>query len=453
MEFFLFLLLCSSGQLPSPEAFHAAMAMPKFQITAESRQWTGASGTRHARAALLSVDGNKVSLCRTDGRLVATTLNQLSETDRQYVATQQHDSAQSDANSTQPPPDQPVVQKVLEHLPSLDQLPTALRPPSFTNEQSVVPATLVYVRVSRDFLEDYVDRTVRQKEPVHDNILGARIEGDSETQGKTHIVLKPSDSQVLADVEFFGTVHSRTLGYKGPTVMHYVSDETFTARKPISMGELGLGVAPATAQVRTRLQTTSIETSLPRLIGRIAERIAWRQDAHARGQAEAITSQHSAATISSGLDRRIDRSVAKVQDTLSSQIAALEFNRGSVPRIVQFRSTADYVEVAMVRDGATLDELSLQPPAVEGNPDIAVRVHRTVIGSALADPQITQKLAQLLVKLLEVRIAQKALTIVGMGADLPATSTKWKVDLNWLAVDFTDVNREAVAPLVAAINN
>ena len=66
-------------------------------------------------------------------------------------------------------------------------------------------------------------------------------------------------------------------------------------------------------------------------------------------------------------------------------------------------------------------------------------MHRTVIGSALAYPQISQKLAPLLVKLLEVRIAQKALTIVGVDADLPATLVEWKVDLNWAAVDFTDV--------------
>jgi hypothetical protein len=448
----LYVLLSATGVLNTAEV-HGYATTAKTRNASELRDWTDASGRRHARAVLLNIKGSKLSLQRADGKLVSTTLVQLSETDRQYVATHQ-DSFDSDINEPKHPfLEQTIVKEALRRLPSLDQLPAALRPAGVPNEQSVVPATLVYARVSRDFLEDYVDRTVRQHAPVHDNILGARIQGESDTQGKTHIVLKPNDSQVLADIEFVGTVHSRTRGYKGPAVMHYVSDETFVARKPISMGDSGLGVAPATASVKTRLQTTSIELSLPRLIGRIAQRIAWRQDARARGQAQSITSQHSAATISAGLDQRIDRSVAKVQDTLRSQIAALEFNRGSVPRVVHFRSTADYVEVAMIRDGATSEELSLEPPAVEGNPDIAVRVHRTVIGSALADPQISQKLAPMLVKLLQVRIAQKALAIVGVDADSPAISAKWKVDLNWLAVDFTDVKREAIAPLVAAINN
>jgi hypothetical protein len=332
-------------------------------------------------------------------------------------------------------------------LPAVAQSPIFLRQSGSADEPVEVPAKLICIRVSRDFLEDYVERTVHDQEAVEDKVLGAQIAGESETNGKTSIVLNTSDDHMSAEVEFVGTVQSSTVGRKGFAAMHYVSASVFRADKPIVLDDSGLNAAPATASVQTRLNTTRIDTTVPRIIHGIATRIAWRQDANSRSQAEEITSQHLATSISRRLDRQIDRSVAKVQETLRSQLALLEFDRASLPRDVRFRSTPDYVEIDMVRHGTTEDELSFLPPTIEGNPDIAIRVHRTVMKSVLVDSEVSRKLTPLLIKLLAGRIAQKTLAVVGAG--IPSSQTKWKIDHNWLAVDFTDAKRDVATPIAA----
>src|SRR5689334_15747911 len=70
-----------------------AVIAPGSEIKAEvpanyvARDWTNASGKQHVRATLLRTEGDKLWLRRPDGVLATAALSQLSETDRQYVAT------------------------------------------------------------------------------------------------------------------------------------------------------------------------------------------------------------------------------------------------------------------------------------------------------------------------------------------------------------------------------
>src|SRR5207249_8662678 len=99
----------------------------------------------------------------------------------------------------------------------------------------------------------------------------------SRTTGKTRFVLHPNDGQALGEVEFVGEVHGQTVGRNGPATLQYRSDSTFRAHKRLTIGESGLSASPATADAPTRLTATDIQTNLPRLRGRIAQRIAWRR--------------------------------------------------------------------------------------------------------------------------------------------------------------------------------
>jgi hypothetical protein len=65
MVFLLYVVLGLTGFFPDVAAIHTEPPM---------RQWTDASGSWHAQAALISVAGDRISLRRIDGKLVATTL-------------------------------------------------------------------------------------------------------------------------------------------------------------------------------------------------------------------------------------------------------------------------------------------------------------------------------------------------------------------------------------------
>jgi hypothetical protein len=423
----------------------ATTAVPANEATADhsttyaARDWTNASGTKRVRAALLRVDGEKLWLRRSDGKLATTVVSQLSLADRQYVATRPIAAAtQSETSSITTSLATQVVKNIGNGVQSIAKLPEWTQPSQSEGQQRLVPAAIVYVRVSRDFLEDYVERQVNRTKPVHDYILGTRIVGESDTSGKTRLELLPNRGRLSGKISFDGTVHARTQGYNGPVVLHQISDSTFRATKTIALDGSGLNVAPTITMAPTRLTTTSIDSSLPRLRGRIATRIAWRRVGSSQGEAESITGQHTAAIISSDFDERTNESLAKLQEVFRSKIPELNSDQGPLTAEVRFRTNKDSVEMAMVRVDAVDAERKLRPPVVEGNPDVAVRVHRAMLTQAITDPQVRDDLAPLFAKLLKGRFDRKELVVAGDEAGRLAESTKWSVDLDWLALDFTD---------------
>ena len=175
---------------------------------------------------------------------------------------------------------------------------------------AAVPGAVVWVRLSKDFLGDYVERDVDRTKPVRDYILGTRINGSSRTTGKTRLVLQPNEDRAKGRVEFVGEVHGREIGHNGPATLHFKTASTFRAHKLLTMTDAGIVASPAVAHATTRLTPTSIYTSLPGLRGRIGQRIARRREAASRSQANAIASDHTADDIRQGFDKRLNDSVS-----------------------------------------------------------------------------------------------------------------------------------------------
>jgi hypothetical protein len=105
---------------------------------------------------------------------------------------------------------------------------------------------------------------------------------------------------------------------------------------------------------------------------------------------------------------------------------------------MRFRSSADCVEVAMVRREANTEERNLRPPIVEGNPDVAVRVHRAMLTRAVADPQVRDNWGPAFIKALNARFGQNENANSKTDKKSPTDTTKLAFDLDWLVMDFMD---------------
>jgi hypothetical protein len=282
--------------------------------------------------------------------------------------------------------------------------------------------------MSKKYLADYVERSVDHKKPAHENVLGIMFTGESRTEGKTRLVLRPNDNRATADVEFVGTVHSRTVGHSGPATLQYISESNFHARKSLIVGDSGVSTTAASVDAPTRLTPTSIATSLPGLRGRIGDRIARRREAGSRAQAEAIVGRDTANDIRHDFNAKLDSAVAEIQNQVQTQIAALNL-RGEEDRVVmRSRSTADFVEVALCPQRAEADEINLaQSSPFEGNPNLSVRIHRSLMASLLANTDVREKLASSLGGVLTGGVTTPA----------NASSPNWSMSGEWLAIDLS----------------
>ena len=155
--------------------------------------------------------------------------------------------------------------------------------------------------------------------------------------------------------------------------------------------------------------------------------------AQSNARAEAITSDHTAADIREDFDKRINQSMANVQNFLGASLRSLEMGRSPMPTDVRYRCKTESVEMGLVREDATADERKLRPPVALEDSDVSVRLHRSLLTSALEDPQLVQTLAPMLTRLLDALAKQDG------GADSTLATRgkmKWTIDLDWLSLDF-----------------
>jgi hypothetical protein len=329
----------------------------------------------------------------------------------------------------------PSLKKAVEGLSKLGEVTGSQPDVTPDSSQSDKPPAYIWLRMSRHYLADFVEHQVEREKPADDVILGIRFLGTSHTTGQTKLELRPNDAHAVADIVFDGRIHSDTTGRKGPATLHYGSNSTFHARKSIVIDDDGFRALPAVADAPTRLTPTGIQTNLPGLRGRIAQRIASRRAAQSQTAADWEATQHRARDVREGLDKRIDAKLAEYQLLLRTEVARLKFKDGDEKLMIKSRSTPEGVELALV-DRAQ-DDSKFQMPKfdVTGNPDLAVRVHRSIIGNLLANPELQARFAPIAASMLQSGAASN---------DPNHGSTGMALENDWVSF-----NVDGVAPVQA----
>jgi hypothetical protein len=294
--------------------------------------------------------------------------------------------------------------------------------------------TIVWVRLSKGYIANHVERDVDRTKPVQDRILGTTIEGNSRTTGKTRLILQPNEDHAMGRVEFVGEMHGRVVGHKGPATLHFNTDSTFQAHKQLTISESGVVASPAVVNATTRLTPTSIYTNLPGLRGRIGNRIAQRREASSRSQANAIASDHTGRDIRQGFDKRLNDAVAEIQSKVRAEIADLKPQDDGSPLKLQSRSTEDHIELAYCRGDVNADEWQQIAASVDGTPDVAVRVQRTLLTRAFGDAKLRKRIAPLLSGASHQRLADTNFRIA-----------KWAIGDPWVTLDLDMGGAQATA--------
>jgi hypothetical protein len=305
--------------------------------------------------------------------------------------------------------------------------------------------TLLYVRVSREYLSERFEKSVDRTKPLVDLILGTRIHGKSQTIGNTRLLLVPSGDSFQADIEFVGTVHSKSRGENGPAILHLESESTFRATKRIMLDNVGLSAAPAHAVAKTHVHTRGIQSRHPGIMGELVKRIARRRIAKTHSQANAIASDHTAKTVAGDLDRGVAKALAALGESFATaagldeiDLKTLTAHRAGETLHIQLRTTADYAEMAMTPEPANWEQLAAGLPKVSGSPHVALRVHRSMMTLVVTGAGSTPPIARLLLATLQARLIAPQSTAASAAATSASSKTpapQLSIGLDWLAID------------------
>jgi hypothetical protein len=284
------------------------------------------------------------------------------------------------------------------------------------------PKRLVHVRISRDYLRQFIERKFEKDDAVIDEILGTALKGKAHTTAQVKLSLEPSPARAVLVIVSTGTIDMTTRGVNGPVILHSNGETHFEAKKTIVFDRTGIVSRPAVAIAETTLTTRGLESTLPGMRGRLVERIGWKQVAETRGEAESIAAEHAQVQIARCLDEEVDHALVAIRQLATEQLAGLPSSADGTPRVARFATTRSHLHFA-IDHGAASDQS--WDDLAAGEVAIMARIHRIAVQEAVRNPRFAKLLPLLVSQLPDARTG-------GPAGSQPAVS--WSPDGQWLLV-------------------
>ena len=255
------------------ELARGADALPPGSIEPAVRNWSDATGQFHTEATLLSTDQTEVHLRKSSGSIIGVPVSRLSDTDRAYLRERARTSGTSIEGTAE---SETTGLAYLVRKPIVSDAIAAVRLGAEMSRPAAVPENMIYVRLSRPYLQHLAARDVSRRRAVHDNILGSPVTGVSQTDGTSTLALRPNSEFGQVELVFSGATTYHTVADAGPIQVHVSGVTEFSSSKAVWIDEHGMHVGKAVANTLTTSKITGIDTTLPGLRGRLALSIGGR---------------------------------------------------------------------------------------------------------------------------------------------------------------------------------
>jgi len=291
----------------------------------------------------------------------------------QFVEQVQGLSTSLDEYAKEPSEDSAIaIGSRLGWLESRRQVPTLIR---------VIRAQLsrpnLQVVASERLVGAGIEQPVDEVTPVRDYILGTSIRGNGHLVGKVTLELVPNNDSAMLDTMLQGVVSSRTVGQNGPATIYSNGSTAIAGRKRIVINDQGFASYPATAAARTNTQVTGIGGS------GMVQRVASRRVGEQKSQGERIAADHASDRVRLRMDQQINEQMAEAHANFHSKVRNPLLRRRELPDM-KFRTTSENLLLDVL--AANRNQLAAPgtPPAIEGENDLAVQVHESMINNLAA---------------------------------------------------------------------
>lgn len=243
----------------------------------------------------------------------------------------------------------------------------------------------VRVAISGELLNMLLPSQAATEEEVSDEILGARVQGRSQTSSRLRVVLLPDMRRLRLGLEAIGEVDSDTAATKGPATLYSQGFARFHARKMLSVDRDGLRVWRSQADVDTDSQLTDVETDFDGLpfVGMLARAVARQEHDDLYWEANHEVRGKVAAKAESRFDRQVNQQLAEAENEFVKKIYQPLENLQLEPTAVDLRTTREQL-IARYRVAGHHQLAAYTPrPAVPDNSVLNVQLHQSTLNNVL----------------------------------------------------------------------
>jgi hypothetical protein len=234
----------------------------------------------------------------------------------------------------------------------------------------------LHLRVSERFLAAGMSERIRTQQRIREEILGTVVYSWPDMRGELSVDLAPSDGRAVIDIRVEGRAPAKNVGYAGPVTIYSDSISEVEGRKRILLDENGFRSEPARVWCETSTVINNIAARL-----RIVQRIAWRQAPQQKPMAERIASRLTEERVGREIDGRTAEMLAKLNDAFQERFRWPLTRKDHLPRELHFRTSEDHLLITALQAGTYQLGAPDDPPAVDEEVDVAVRVHESFVGN------------------------------------------------------------------------
>ena len=239
----------------------------------------------------------------------------------------------------------------------------------------------LYAQASARFIRAAMSRDIDETEPVRDCILGTDIHATAHTVGELDMELGDAEDRALIHVLMSGTAESDAIGYNGPVRIYNTGTTRINARKTIVVDAERIRALSATSTATTSTTIHDIQSNKGR---QLVEKFAWKRASRQKSQAECIASRHAEERVNRRVDEESGELVGRAEEAYQSKFRTPLVERKLFPNDLRISSTAAYVSLASVQAGPFDLSAPSEPPALAGEPDVAIRVHESMVHNLAA---------------------------------------------------------------------
>lgn len=259
--------------------------------------------------------------------------------------------------------------------------------------------TNLFIQTSAGFIGAGMSRDVDQTQPIYDNILGVSISGTAHMVGRLNVGLAESADSAVIETKMVGTVHSDTVGYKGPATVWSKGTTSVTATMPLRFSGDRLTAEPPSASCTTSTEFQGLCTR-PKFL----QKAAWRRAYQSKASAEYIAARHAETRVEDRMAAEGDEAAIEANRKLDEKLRLPLLRLRAYPQELAVQSSTEHLTIAALQADASQIAAPSEAPELKDGSDLAVRVHetmlnnltaRTLAGNTYTDDELKETLKEL----------------------------------------------------------
>ena len=220
-------------------------------------------------------------------------------------------------------------------------------------------------------------RDVAQQKNISEIVLGNYTWGVAFMQGHVSVAIVPSAASGALEIRLQGqAICPANVAERRRVSVQSSAATSISASKRMSITDLGLQLAPASAACWTSVQIQDVDA--PR---RLLERIAWRRANRVVPDAEAAASRRAESQSAAQLDGEAQELLRGINDLYYQKVRAPLIRGDALPPLFQFWSDASHLRLALAQYNQAQLAPASPPPLLPPELDLGGSAHHSLLNN------------------------------------------------------------------------